>query len=181
MVLQITSMADIFTILLVFLLKTVSTGVTTVNPSIAVLPEADAQDKVVETMKVEISAGSIQLGDKAVTLLKDFKFDQKDLESDGTPRSLNFALDQERTNRAKALALKAASAPPTATPPVDPTKPADPNAPQANVDPADDPANATKLLVMADQKTPYSTIKTVMDSAANNGFYDFKLVVVSRQ
>jgi biopolymer transport protein ExbD len=31
---------------------------------------------------------------------------------------------------------------------------------------------------MADQKTPYRTLKAVMNSAANAGFGDFKLIVV---
>jgi biopolymer transport protein ExbD len=38
-----------------------------------------------------------------------------------------------------------------------------------------------KLMLLADQKTPYSTVKRVMDSASNQGFSEFKLVVVEEQ
>ena len=61
MALQITSMADIFTILLVFLLKSFSTGVTNITPSgNMVLPEAHKVDALVETLKVEISAIAVK-------------------------------------------------------------------------------------------------------------------------
>src|SRR4051794_6283392 len=100
MTLQITSMADIFTILLVFLLKSFSTSISSITPSNnLVLPEAKGPDEVKEMLKVEISPDTILLDDKPVTTLIQFKFDRSDVESDGTSRSLNAALIKEKTNR----------------------------------------------------------------------------------
>src|SRR5262245_17328603 len=98
MVLQITSMADIFTILLVFLLKSFSTGVSTITPTSGmVLPESQKPEPMIsETLKVEISEKSILMDDKAVTELRNFALDPNDLERDGTPRSLNTALIKQR-------------------------------------------------------------------------------------
>lgn len=144
MTLQITSMADIFMILLVFLLKSFSTGISTITPSSGVLlPEANASDEVKEALKLEISPDVILIDGKPVTHLTQFRLERTDVESDGTSRSLNQALIRVKGKREPADA---------ATPP--------------------------RLLLLADQKTPYSTISTVLASAGNNGFIDFKLVVV---
>jgi hypothetical protein len=56
MALQITSMADIFTILLVFLLKSYSTGALDIAPSKGMkLPEVQLATGSVEALKVEVS------------------------------------------------------------------------------------------------------------------------------
>jgi biopolymer transport protein ExbD len=150
MALQITSMADIMVILLVFLLKSFSTGVSNITPAAdLMLPEAHSQDEVSEGLKVEISPGSILVEGKPITTLAGFNFEELDIESNGTPRSLNAALIEERE---KARDENRAPGTPEAPPP--------------------------KVLVMADQKTPYRTVKAVMNSAANAGFGDFKLIVV---
>ena len=146
MALQITSMADIMTIILVFLLKSFSTGASNINPTAGlVLPEAQAASPLEEMLKLEISANAVLIDDKPTTVLRSFSFISGDLESNGTPRSLNAALVAERQKNA----LR---------------------------DPAS--VSAVHMMVMADQKTPYSTLKSVMTAAANNGFGDFKLVVV---
>ena len=54
MSLQITSMADIFTIILVFLLKTTASGINTVSPNGANLPLARGREIVQDTLKMEI-------------------------------------------------------------------------------------------------------------------------------
>lgn len=152
MALQITSMADIFTIILVFLLKSFSTGLSNVTPSGEVmLPEAKSTDEAADVLKVEISPTAILLDEKVVTALHSFHFDNNDLESDGTPRSLNAALIREK-DRAPAAA----------------------NAERSETD-------GGRLMVLADQNAPYGVVKTVMDSAANHGFADFKLVVVEER
>jgi biopolymer transport protein ExbD len=154
MVLQITSMADIFTIILVFLLKSVSIGASNITPGSGVnLPEASLSDEVSESMKLEISQDSILLDDKPITTLTDYRVDRNDLESDGTVRPLNTALTILRQRKPASV--------------------------------ANGPANAnedhTHLMLLADRKAPYSIVKTVMDSAANQGFSDIKLVVVEDQ
>jgi biopolymer transport protein ExbD len=43
------------------------------------------------------------------------------------------------------------------------------------------PGKNQMLLLLADHHTPYATLRTVMDSAANQGFVRFKLVVVEER
>lgn len=161
MVLQITSMADIFTILLVFLLKSFSTGISTISPTAdMVLPEAKAGDEVKESLKLEIASGSILIDDKPITQLLNFKFVATDLEKDGTPRSLNAALIAQRSRQPASVKPDASANSQTA-----------PGVAQATM-------LGTRLMVLADQKTPYSTLKAVMAAAGNSGFVDLKLVVV---
>jgi biopolymer transport protein ExbD len=50
--------------------------------------------------------------------------------------------------------------------------------------PADIPkdlSKTTEMLVLADKKVPYTTVKTVLDTLSSNGFTDYKLVVVEDQ
>ena len=148
MVLQITSMADIFTIILVFLLKSFSTGISGITPNV-MLPEAKASDEMMETLKVEIAENSILLDGVPVTVLHGYQFEAGDLESDLTPRSLNAALVMQKE---KASARNPASV-----------------------------RDNTKLMILADEKTPYKTLKTVMTASSQQGFADFKLLVVEDQ
>jgi biopolymer transport protein TolR len=74
MVLQITSMADIFTIILVFLLKSFATGTTSIEPGEITLPESVMTDPVTETNKIQIAENGILLDDKRIfvtTVLKE--------------------------------------------------------------------------------------------------------------
>lgn len=158
MVLQITSMADIFTIILVFLLKSFSTGISGITPNV-ILPEAKSQDEVTDTVKVEIAEHSILVDGKSVTTLDHFKFEKKDIESNGTPRSLNAALISEMSKE-KQKSREPASVPSSG-------EPAPAKAPQA-----------PHLMLLADQNTPYDTLKTVLAVASNSGYADFKLLVV---
>src|SRR5215210_3114047 len=78
--LQITSMADIFTILLVFLLKSYSAGVVGVSPDKNVqLPVAKGGDQAVEALKVEVSNGSVLVEGKPVARLSNYEFQGNDL------------------------------------------------------------------------------------------------------
>jgi biopolymer transport protein ExbD len=151
MSLQITSMADIFTIILVFLLKSYATSAINVTPSQGtVLPVAQGSETQVEALKIEISQGGIQVEQKPVTALQDFHFGKGDLLENGSSTSLNKVLEGER-KRQEMIS-------------------------KANTDVKAD----AKILVIADQKTPYSTIKSVLASAAINGYTDFKLAVVRK-
>jgi len=114
---------------------------------------------VEEALKIEVSESGVMMDDKPVTQLKHFAFDANDLETNGTPRSLNAALVAYR-------AAEKDRAPSSV----------DGAAPAANA--AAQPPRAPRLLVLADQKTPYSTLKAVMTTAAIHGFGTFKLVVV---
>lgn len=158
MSLNITSMADIFTILLVFLLKSYSVGLTTIAPSNDVmLPEVVAADDPKEAVKLEIGTGTVLLDDKPVTQLKGFQFEPSDLTVDGTPRSLDRAFDDYRARKPASM--------------VDQEEPVDDSKAK----------KSSRLLVLADQRTPYSTLSAVMASAGGHGFTEIKLVVVEDQ
>jgi len=149
MSLQITSMADIFTILLVFLLKSYTTGAMSINPSKGVqLPAAQVGEANIDALKVEVSDSDVQVEGKSVAPLTHFEFDKQDLQANGSSAALNAALEQER----KRQVLIA----------------------QSNTDVKVD----SKIIVVADQHVPYQTLKTVLASAALQGYTDFKLAVV---
>lgn len=145
--LQITSMADVFTILLVFLLKNLAAGDSSLTVSQQLLlPEAVAGDQLAESIKLEITPQAVSLEDKQVSELRNFSFFSTEVESNGTIRPLNSAFISAAKNRK-----------PSST---------------------DSPDSQPKLLVLADEHTPYSTLKAVLDTAASNGYSEFKLVVV---
>jgi biopolymer transport protein ExbD len=149
MALQITSLADIFVIILVFLLKSYATGATSISPSSGMLmAEANAPDTAVEALKVEISEHSVSVEGQPVAELKGFKFDASDINANNSSKLLSKALERERQRQL--LIAKANSA--------------------VQVDP--------KIIVVSDQRTPYVTVKSVLASAALNGYTDFKLAVV---
>lgn len=150
MELQITSMADIFTILLVFLLKSYATGAANITPDKGMtLPQAQNTDSsAVEALKLHVSKEAVQIEGAPVAALKEFAFDPADLGQNGVSTALSAALKRERDRQL--LIAKANS--------------------DVKVDP--------KIIVVSDQETPYSTIKTVLASAAVNGYTDFKLAVI---
>jgi biopolymer transport protein ExbD len=149
MTLQITSMADIFTILLVFLLKSYSASATNIAPSAGMhLPQAVGQDQMVEALKVEISEDAVQVEGQPVATLEHFQFKADDLKDGGMlSKSLTAALERERKRQ---LMIAASNS-------------------DVKVDP--------KIIVVADHKVPYQTVKSVLASAATQGYTDFKLAV----
>lgn len=149
--LQITSMADIFTVILVFLLKSYSGGDISISPTKGLkLPLAGTSNPPKAAVTVEIAENGIQVENKFVVALKQFKFASKDLLASGIPRDLNSQLERAR-KRQDLIA-------------------------QANSDVKKD----TKVLIVADQRTPYITLKRVISTAAVHGFNEPKLVVMVR-
>ncbi len=149
MSLQITSMADVFIILLVFLLKSYAGGIVNIQPSQGTkLPQAFAANPAVEALKVEVTEKQIQIEGADSFSLNGFYFDPTDVLQNGASQKLSQLFEKER----KKQILIA----------------------QNNADVKLDP----KLLILADQKVPYSTIKTVLASAAVQGYTDFKLAVI---
>lgn len=151
MSLQITAMADIFTVLLVFLLKTYATSAIEINPTAGMLiPKAFAAEAPVEALKLEISEKTINIEGKAVTTLDQYTFAKSDLQSNGSSDSLSKALDHERQ---KGMLIA-----------------------KVNRDVKVD----GRIVIIADQRVPYVTLKSVLASAALNGYTDFKLAVVNK-
>ena len=152
MVLQITSMADCFVIILVFLLKSLATGANSVTPSAGLkLPQAEAGEMNDQALTLEISESGVQVDNQPVNALKNFKFASTDLLDNGLSKDLNSALETQR----KKQDLIA----------------------QANPDVKAD----SKVLVVADERVPYVTLKSVLAAAAVHGFSDFKLVVAKKE
>ncbi len=149
MALQITSLADIFVIILVFLLKSFATGAVNLSPSKGMmLPEAHASEASVEALKVEISETAVSVEGQPVADLKSFKFEKSDIAANGSSSTLSRSLERERQRQL--LIAKGNS--------------------DVKIDP--------KIIVVADQRVPYVTVKSVLASAALNGYTDFKLAVV---
>lgn len=149
--LQITSMADIFTILLVFLLKSFAGGDLTISPTQGLqLPVAATEATSAPALTIEISESAVQVENKFIDGLSRFHFDTKDLLASGIPNRLNEELDKQR-KRQDLIA-------------------------KSNSDVKPD----SKLLVVADQRTPYITLKRVISTAALHGFNEPKLVVMVR-
>lgn len=151
MPLQITSMADIFMILLVFLLKSFSTGVATLTPPAGIeLPVAGSSTELTDALKVEVTGKAISVEGKLVTELKGFAPPVSELESDGTIRKLNLVLRQERENLQRMPASEGSK----------PTQ---------------------RLIVVADQDMPYDLLQRVLSSGANAGFGEFRLLTVEAE
>jgi biopolymer transport protein ExbD len=149
MELQITSMADVFVIILVFLLKSYSTGMVNVQPAAGlVLPDGKGAEAELNALKLEVSQTGVLVEGQPATQLKDYVADKGDLQSNGTLKSLSTALEKER--KRQLLIAKANS--------------------DVKVD--------ARILVVADQHVPYSTLKSVLASAATQGYTDFKLAVI---
>ncbi|HLD98639.1 MAG TPA: biopolymer transporter ExbD [Bdellovibrionota bacterium] len=150
MALQITSMADIFTIILIFLLKTFATGITTITPSQGmVLPQVVRmnQSQMKEAVKIEILPETILLDTKPVLRVHNFEIAPEQLAESKTalvnPVSFTIieALVKVRTTAAAGH-------------------------------------STTHVVVLAHEDAPYSTVRTVMNSAASAGYGDLQLVVV---
>jgi biopolymer transport protein ExbD len=145
--LQITSMADIFMILLVFLLKNYSASLTNLAPTAQLsLPEISVSAKSTpkESLKIEISPDAILVDQNLAVKLSNFDFPQNEiLESSGSP-TIARLMKEQRSLRPE-------------------------------------PNTQSSVIVMADQRAPYSTVKRVIASVAGAGFVDLQLVVVDPQ
>ena len=152
MAIQITSMADIFMILLVFLLKSYSTSSISVDlsPNFK-LPSATKSDDQIEAIKVAITETSVQIENQPVVQLTSFRFNPKDIKENGSAHALIAMLETQK----KKQALIA----------------------QVNADVKMDP----RMLIVADERTPYTTLKTILASAALSGYSDFKFVVARKE
>lgn len=97
MSLQITSMADVFMILLVFLLKNYSSSIATIAPAGKTkLPIAESKAPAKETLKLEISPDSLLIDEKPVLTLKNFSYDESDVVVAGGRDKVKEALMEHR-------------------------------------------------------------------------------------
>lgn len=151
--LQITSMADIFTILLVFLLKSYSVSATNINlGKDAELPYARGGTEPIDALKIEVHRGGISLEGNSVLEWSNFEPNKDQVSGQGTLPGLVKAFEKER-DRQKVL-----------------NKASGEESGRKDYD--------SKLLVIADKNIPYKTLKLVLGSASSLEFTDYKLVVV---
>ena len=138
MSLQITSMADIFTILLVFLLKGLSSDALTISPSSGTRLPAG-----VNTTALSEVALQVELAPNGILIEKNFISTYENFE-----KPLNEALAKER-ERQKIIA-------------------------QAN----DSVKNDARVIILSDQKVPFSTMKIVLRTLSQNGYSEIKFGVI---
>lgn len=151
MALQITSMADIFVILLVFLLKSYASSSTNIVPGAHLrLPPAHTEEVPAEATKIEISAEGVLVDSEPVAKLNNFQFAASDLRADGAAAPVAEALKIKK-KRQELIA-------------------------KANSDVKAD----HKVLIVSDQDTPYGTLKTILAAAGYEGFDDYQLVVMKK-
>lgn len=153
MELQITSMADIFTIILVFLLKSYSASVINFSVSADVkLPVAFTGAPPVETLRVEVANNAILVEGNMVTPLANFELTAAEKNpSDGVIPTLSQALKRERDRQ-----LEIAKQNPDVKP-------------------------DARVLILSDRKAPFKVVRTVLRTATEHGYTDYKLVVAEEK
>jgi len=146
--LNITSMTDMFTILLVFLLQTYSTSEVELIPENGLrLPQSTSSTNPVESIKLVVSKDLVKLDKTKIADMKNANFESKDID----PNDANFVLPifNELDKIAKDEKLK--------------DNPA---------------VKEGRILLQADAALPYSVLRKVMYTASMAGFPQLKLVTI---
>lgn len=146
--LNITSMTDMFTLLLVFLLQNYSTSSVEIKPIDGLnLPMSNSQKNPVDIIQISVSTTEIRVSDKVVAKVSNRQIASADVD----PQDSNFIqpLFKELQERAK-----------------------DPKAKK------DDDQDNGQVLLQADQNLPYQTLRKVMYTASMAGFPHVKLITV---
>ncbi len=150
---QITSMVDMFVILLVFLLKTYSTSPVNITPKEGLsLPESSALTDPIDVVKLIVAQDGVFVEDKKVLELTDGKV-PKELMDQNDPsflKALFVALD-ERARLAKGIS-------------------------EVN----DSFEFDGKVLLQADRQLSYQTLQKVMYTSMMAGYSDVKLAVAQK-
>lgn len=153
LVLQITAMADIFTVLLVFLLKGMASDALQISPSPGTkLPVGYHTTALSEqALKIDLDPSGIQIEKEQIVPLEKGHLPASVKLTDGIIPELNKRIEMER-ERQKIIA-------------------------EANSDVKID----TRAIILADEKVPFQTIKTVLRTLSTHGYSDVKFAVVKDQ
>ena len=149
---QITSMVDMFVILLVFLLKSYSTSPTQIAPDKNLtLPVSTSTKDPVDALKLVVSKGGIFVEDKKILELNQGAVDTKDVDASDTNfiRALYSELDAQ-AQKSKSIAK------------VNDTVEFD-----------------GKVIMQADRELPYELLRKVMYTSMLAGYSDVKIAVMS--
>jgi|FLYM01.1.fsa_nt_gi biopolymer transport protein ExbD len=150
---QITSMVDMFVILLVFLLKSYSTSPVNITPKEGLnIPESSSNMDPIDVVKLIVSKDGVFVEDQKVIELKDGKIDLSELDSNDAQfiRKLYQALDQHAE---KAKAISAVN---------------------------EEFVFDGQILLQADRDLNYDVLKRVMYTSMMAGYADVKLAVASK-
>jgi biopolymer transport protein ExbD len=147
--LNITSMTDMFTILLVFLLQTYSTSQVEITPEKDIrLPASSTQANPVEAIKLSVSPMALKIGDHKIADLQNADFTRQDLDANDTNFIRPLFDELEKITK------------------------------ESGEDPTKSYVKEGKILLQADQELPYSVIRKVMYTASMAGYPQLKLVTV---
>lgn len=150
---QITSMVDMFVILLVFLLKSYTTSPVNISPSEDLtLPASTSTKDPVDVLKLVVSKAGIFVEDKKVLDLKDGQISAQDVDASDTQfvRALYSELD-EHAKKSRTIAS------------VNETIEFD-----------------GKVIMQADRTIPYEILRKVMYTSMMAGYSDVKIAVLSK-
>jgi biopolymer transport protein ExbD len=151
---QITSMVDMFVILLVFLLKSYSTSPVQLSPGKDMtLPVSTSTTDPVDVLKLQVSKNAIFVEDKKIVDLKDGQVDVKDIDQNDTQfiRTLYTELDGQ-ANKSRTIASK-----------------------------NEEMEFDGKVIMQADRNLPYELLKKVMYTSMMAGYSDVKIAVLSKE
>ncbi|MCB0389855.1 MAG: biopolymer transporter ExbD [Bdellovibrionales bacterium] len=151
-VLQLTAMVDMFTILIVFLLKSFSTSSVTINPHKGLkLPNSTAYEQPIEALKLVVALDGIYVDDKMIVEVKDghIPVNQLDNNDQDFVRALYEELDKQ-AKKSKDIADK-----------------------------NEDVHFEGKIVMQADSRLDYSELKKVMYTASLAGYADMKLATMA--
>lgn len=153
--LNITSMTDMFTVLLVFLLQNYSASTIEVKLDNGVsLPISNTEKNPTESIQVNLSKSILKLGEKELTQLDNGRFNEKDLDKNDSNFIQPLFSALEEINKQNEELMK-------------------------------DPKNAEKvksqegkILIMADSSLSYQELRKVMYTASMAGFPQVKLATL---
>ncbi|MCB0420899.1 MAG: biopolymer transporter ExbD [Bdellovibrionales bacterium] len=151
-VLQLTAMVDMFTILIVFLLKSFSTSAVHITPHKGLnLPYSTTITQPSEAIRLVVANDGIYVEDQKVVTISEGKFASEDLEDQDQDfiRPLFEVLDKE-ANKSKDIS-------------------------KLN----EDHVFEGKVVMQADGRLPYSLLKKVMYTSSLAGYADLKLATIS--
>lgn len=149
---QVTSMVDMFVILLVFLLKSYSTSPVQISPSDKLtLPVSTAMKDPVDVLKLIVSKDGVFVDDKKVVDLKDGQVNVADVDQSDTQfiRALYTALD-EQAKKSRNIASQNET---------------------IEFD--------GKVIMQADRTLPYELLRKVMYTSMMAGYSDVKIAVMT--
>ena len=150
--LQLTAMVDMFTIMIVFLLKSYSTSSVHITPQKGMkLPQSSSYTQPVEALKLVVSLDGIYVDDKQIIPLTEGQLANVDLDSNDPDfiRGLYEVLDKE-AEKSKSIA-------------------------EENTEHEFE----GKVVMQADARLNYALLKKVMYTSSMAGFADLKLATVA--